>query len=504
MRTFTTNVAAGIAGDSEPIGLIKISPSSVAPADTWSTFRWGTRAIDFGSGENYLGGVIRENGIGDMNMGVNLEKGGNKAYISDFSLKIANAQYSGDTRFDEYVATNSIYFENRKIELLMIFADKTPLDWANVFVVWTGIIEEAYPNSYGEFVFECVDSTWSWDRPIPQTVIETKNYPNVHKDNVGKVVPITFGDMDYALGRCVGTLLGAQNYLFDTEEVKQFGDVYVHDKDYNTFPKVCATQEDGTGGPEYLTSTALAWISFGAATNPFAEKGLLVLWDFFLLDSVISSTFRVTDPEKVFDGNLATYARFDVKYPSSAASDFIPRAAVTGAYDAYADARYRIAQTHASGEPRRLCLVAKVDMPVGWVDADDQYFWVQVNPDAPNSFVGGGLDGGNNYNNYSKEIHAFLADFDNWASPTLAIDLIANIFGSSSGSGTSRDAANVRWKRDGWGTIENGWLVFGGFWQNATNQDFVVDVYEAKLLVVATVRFEKLPHLYCELEGRVF
>jgi hypothetical protein len=113
MRTFTTNVAAGVAGDSEPIYLIKISPCTTVPADSWSAFRWGTRAIDFGSGENYLEGVILQDGIKDVEMGVDLEKGGNTAEVAEFELEISNAQYSGDTRFDEYVDSNNIYFENR-------------------------------------------------------------------------------------------------------------------------------------------------------------------------------------------------------------------------------------------------------------------------------------------------------------------------------------------------------------------------------------------------------
>ncbi len=499
MRTFTTNVAAGVPGDSEPIHLFKISPSTVAPADSWSAFRWGTRAIDFGSGENYLGGIIEKDGIGDMNMGVNLEKGGNTAYISTFRLKIANAQYSGDTRFDGYVRTNSIYFENRIIEHRIIFADKTPLDWANTFVVWTGIIEEAYAESYGEFLFECVDSTWAWDREIPRTVIEDKNSPNRHKDNVGKVIPITFGDIDHAKGLCTYTTLGVQTYRWDTEEVEQMDYLFAHDADFNTFPKVCATQEDGTGSPEYGFSLASAGVSFNAATNPFAEKGLLLLWDFFLLDSIFGTPIQVANPGNVYDGDIGTYARFSVHFYTPP-SDAIPRTYGLYTYTGYADARYRIAQTHALGEIRRLCLVAKVDMPVGWSDSTTKFFWVQVNPDTPDSFVGGGYKGGNSYDNYGKEIYPFDADFDNWTTPTLVADLVANVHGSRD----STDGASVRWKRDGWGTIKNGRLILGGLWMSNTNRDFVVDVYEVKLLVIATLQFSKLPHLFCQLKGRVF
>lgn len=312
MRTFTTNVAAGVAGDSEPIYLIKISPSTVAPADSWSTFRWGTRAIDFGSGENYLGGVILKDGIGVINMGVNLEKGGNVAQVADFELRIANAQYSGDTRFDEYVKTNNIYFENRKIELLIIFADKTPLNWANAFVVWTGIIDQAYAESYGTFMFECVDSTWSWDREIPQVPIKKEDYSganDVPSKVVGKPYPIVFGDVDKARGYLVKQTNTGQVVAFgeDSKTNKSIGDVFVYMGD--RFIRLY--KEAVSGNYEYTKdATYKRKITFNANTVLQSSQGKLFL-SYLSRPVGYDPYYNVAysnDGEKGIDGDLTTKA----------------------------------------------------------------------------------------------------------------------------------------------------------------------------------------------------
>ncbi len=393
MRTFTTNVAAGVSGDSEPIYLIKISPSSVAPADSWSTFRWGTRAIDFGSGENYLGGVILRDGIEDINMGVSLEKGGNIAQVADFQLKIANAQYSGDTRFDGYVKTNNIYFENRIIELRIIFADKTPLDWANTFVVWTGIIDQAYAESYGEFLFECVDSTWAWDREIPQVPIKKEDYSganDVPSKVVGKPYPIVFGDVDKAKGYLVKQTNTGQVVAFgeDGKTNKAIGDVFV----YLSGRFIRLYEEAEAGHYEYTKdATYKRKITFNANSVLQSSVGKLLLS--FLSEPISYDPYYnvaySVDGEKAIDKDMSSYAYTQKTGGTASAPAYLP---------------YRLEDFDGlSGEVKGLYLICKCELASvmgsgGWVRADINPNEDTTTPDAvPDIYIFGAT--GTQFNN---------------------------------------------------------------------------------------------------------
>lgn len=430
------------------------------------------------------------------------------AIIGDVEFSILN---TNPIKSDD-IATDLSYMENKEVIIKYGFlkdenGDDFLLD--SFITLYTGFVMD-YVWNEEELRIIIIDASIKRHKTIPQTRNNDTNSP---EKNIGKVIPITYGDWTnaYMKGIVTDTTLGSQKVRFDTQELHTMTRLFQYDKEFNSFIGLSETETDGTGLPEYVYTNASAWAIFNAAINEYSEKGLLLFRDFMLLDSVISS-LDVDNPQNVIDGDLTTFARFNILNPTENIIDFIPKADEIGigfSYG-YADARYRIAQTTSLGEILNIIVALDITFPGGWVPDSQKYFWVQLNPTenfdedgVNNAFVGGGYNGGNVWDNYAPEVVLFYNDQTTYTIPS---GFPTMIFMIENGINGAFDGSNfkTRWKRQGWGNIKNGRLVFGGYYFKNVNNDFVVDIYGARLLVIWVTKFEETFEIHTTGKGRMF
>lgn len=442
----------------------------------------------------------------------------NDTYTIDTAAAGTITLIAGDSLTNESAGTAfslSWNIENQSVVIKQGFMKNTAgadFTLSNFVKAFEGIVED-YSWNEQEMTITVKDASSKRHKLLPQTPVQSSV---AHSKINGLLIPITYGDWDYARGLLVDNTLGSQKYQFDTNGLKAMTSLFCYDKDFDYFVPVSSLREDQSAGHEYVFTAASGWAVFNDATNPFAEQGLILLRDILEVDSTIDNTSHTTgsggrnfgteNPDNAFDGNTSTYAMLhldshDMGFDPTP-SDYYPRTLIvhSGRYTSWAHAEYRIVQVTSLGEIRKVGLVGKITVP-NYTPSTEIYVWVQLNPSAetPESFLSGG------YSSYPGEINILdNITFDNLSAPDFTIDLTNMLISSAK---IYNSDANTRWQKAGWGTLNNGRLVFGGFRNGGagiTPGTYYCKIYEAKLLALSTLKFDETPYMYCELEGRPF
>ena len=191
-RSFSANVLAGLNGGSSPVWLLEVDSET-------TTFRWATAscnvtAVPTWSGNNFDGSRLEQDGLGDVTTKADLSKGGNRAELSGFTFKLLNGDLYSDTLASEQ-------FSGRRVELRLIFIDKTSPSWTNGGKIWKGYITE--PPTWDErfIYFTCSPSWVSRHKTLPPRVLTSAEFPDLISDNEGRRIPIVLGDWRLGLGQ---------------------------------------------------------------------------------------------------------------------------------------------------------------------------------------------------------------------------------------------------------------------------------------------------------------
>ncbi|HHE47020.1 MAG TPA: hypothetical protein ENL08_04895 [Bacteroidetes bacterium] len=489
-----------------------IDPVTLVEIDGNTNWYFSTRRLVAGQGAGYADYNPIITDLSDIEVRLPDGQAG-VAITSEFRFSILNLNQKNTTIPTSGLTGNAL--ENKSVVVKQGFMKTTAgadFQLADFVTVFEGAVKD-YEWNEKELTITVYDPTDKRHRTIPQTVIDDSD---AHENVQGKVIPITFGifsSMNPALGYLVDNQLGQQRVKFDTDEIYSVSDLYVWDRDFKAWVQIADTEEDGTGSAEWQTTAGtngiLSYVTFDAATNPFAELGQVLFRVTIRPDEVIASN-AATNPENGIDGNTATYARLSVSTAGTPAGDFYPRCGITvGHYYGYADMRYRIPPTYKIGTIRRVALQTKVivtpSQGSNWgCDDSISYVFAQINPNDPDSFIGGGYGSGNT--NWRYELEFFTSGtFNNinGADGIFDKDLVHHV--ENNQMLDESNGKQVRWKRQGWGTLNNARLIFGGYFDYASAPpSFTVDVYDAYLIVTFTVPFSELPKIYGSLWGRVY
>ncbi len=178
-RTLSSNVSSGKSGGSNVCYLLQVQ------SDT-TTYYWATE--DFTDGAiSYDGGVLIDGGLGKIINEIDLSRGGGAEKITDWSFSIGNA----DLAWDTLCAEN---FENRDVELRVIFTDKTSPSWANASPLFIGYIADVPEVGVDRVTFRCRRGSYNRHKTIPTKVLTKDRFPELPNENEGKLIGIVYGD----------------------------------------------------------------------------------------------------------------------------------------------------------------------------------------------------------------------------------------------------------------------------------------------------------------------
>jgi len=193
MKTLPNAIIAGKAGNSERIILVRIIPES---GDIWGELLWATKDITItdweggGLSKSFAGNMLAEGKLGTIRQSVDIEQGGNVATVSNLTIKVANPQFSGESRFDQEVDTYN--FENRKVEVWLVFWTGSNPAWSDTLLLYKGVVEDM-DYDYGICNIKIQDAGFKRHKDIPDLIIEKDTYPEAPEENIGKVVPLLYG-----------------------------------------------------------------------------------------------------------------------------------------------------------------------------------------------------------------------------------------------------------------------------------------------------------------------
>ena len=183
-RTLSANATAGKGGSSNPVWLVQMDSSG-------GTYYFATETfVDLlvTPHKTYYGNrLLRKTGLGKIKQAVRIEEGGAFEEITDFSLLLANADLYSDTIAAEF-------FENRRVEVRLIFADKTAPSWANGIKCFFGYVNETPQFDFDKMTFKCTRGQRKWSRKLPPIILSEDRFSNLPQANRGKVAPIILGD----------------------------------------------------------------------------------------------------------------------------------------------------------------------------------------------------------------------------------------------------------------------------------------------------------------------
>lgn len=233
-----------------------------------STFRWIEADITnlyTKIGEYWKSGIIGKGDISAIIESADLRHGGNQTAIDTMTVRIQNT-----INFDNFLHTNGTSIYMCKVEIWE-FRLAVATDTVTTYVQFYGIIDTIQFNET-DFEIRIVSSNEARSAQLG-TLIDSKNRVNAAGDAIGKMIPITFGEIrpsdngstnDYA--RMIRTANATDIIHNDTDSHQiAFGDGYVQAKDYyaqekNTFPVVAATS---TTISVKLASDIYYWIEDG-------------------------------------------------------------------------------------------------------------------------------------------------------------------------------------------------------------------------------------------------
>jgi len=130
-------------------------------------------------------GWLLKDGLDNPNRRVDISQTGDYGTLSGFTFKIRN-----DTKFWEFIEDNDIFLCNRSVKLYTVIDDK-------FYQIWDGVISNQ-PYSETDYQFVCVDKFKTVHKEMPPTTVNETNNPDADRESLGSVVPITFGNVQYA------------------------------------------------------------------------------------------------------------------------------------------------------------------------------------------------------------------------------------------------------------------------------------------------------------------
>lgn len=184
-RTLSSNVTTGILGGAKPCWLIEWD-SDVA------TYRFGSFTFVDG-GNTYSGSRIladdngRISGIGKIKQSINLDNGGNVEDITDWTLRLNNADGYHDT-----IASEN--FEGRRIELRLIFPDISGALWLNAAPIFRGFTNGAPSWDFEEIVIHATRGWFERYRDLPTKQMTKARFPELPESLEGEFIGMIWGD----------------------------------------------------------------------------------------------------------------------------------------------------------------------------------------------------------------------------------------------------------------------------------------------------------------------
>ncbi len=257
----------------DPVVLVEIA------ADTDWYFSTRTLVAAQGAGYDNYNAIIAnitpiDESLPDEKFGV--------AIIGDVEVTILNT----DPKKNRLISTDLGYAENNAVIIKYGFLhndDGTDFLLSNFITIYTGVIED-YSWNEQELIFKIIDASFKRHKLLPDIRIKKTDHGTVDSDDVpdnlvGKGYPITYGDMDYALG-----YLTKQTAQYDSAgQVVWFSktgvtnnsltDVYIWMN--NRFIRLY--KEIKAGKYEYLAKANFEGIEFQSDTNLEAPNGRLHL-----------------------------------------------------------------------------------------------------------------------------------------------------------------------------------------------------------------------------------
>lgn len=177
-RALSSNVQLGMGERAEPCYLLEVESSA-------ATYRWATRTFTDGA-QTYSGDRLLRNGLGKITTRIDIRRGGNIAEVAGFRFELANADLFSDAIAGEY-------FENRRVELRLIFPDFADASWANAVVLFRGFTQHMAWDTE-KITFDCKDGWRKWGQLLPKRIVTVEEFPYLPQGNVGKAFPIIYGD----------------------------------------------------------------------------------------------------------------------------------------------------------------------------------------------------------------------------------------------------------------------------------------------------------------------
>lgn len=178
-RALSANVSAGIAGGSNSCYLLRVYSSA-------NTYYWATQDFIDG-GTTYYGNRLLKNGLGKIINEIDISRGGGAEKITDWQFRVANADMYYDTLYSEH-------FENRNVELRLIFPDQASASWANALPLFFGYISDIPEICIGYILFKCKHGIYNRHRSIPTLQLTKDRYKDMPDENEGEFAGIIYGD----------------------------------------------------------------------------------------------------------------------------------------------------------------------------------------------------------------------------------------------------------------------------------------------------------------------
>lgn len=185
MKTLPTNIQNGKDGGSEPIYLVRLIPES---GDSWSEFRWGTKAVTITDIGAFSGGRLAKDGLPTLEESIDILNGANVGHVGNFTVKLLNQD-----KYHETLDLITNHFENREIKVYIVFTNGS-LSSSDWLCLKSGIVKEIKYSIEG-IIFSCVDAGEKRHKDIPGDKINKTDYPNCPDDNVGKIMPLLYGEL---------------------------------------------------------------------------------------------------------------------------------------------------------------------------------------------------------------------------------------------------------------------------------------------------------------------
>jgi len=158
-------------------------------------FRWvsgrpsydGATTIPTGDNDGdvwYNGFFLYKNSFGAPDRIIDITLGGDYSSLSGFEFKRIN-----DDKFQVYLETNSYFIINRPIKFYHVIDDE-------FIQIWTGVISKTEYNELA-FNFSCANTFLNAHKKMPANLVTKNTFPNTESSQIGKTIPIVFGDVLY-------------------------------------------------------------------------------------------------------------------------------------------------------------------------------------------------------------------------------------------------------------------------------------------------------------------